>query len=57
MVQPQATVAEGPQFNVAQQVGPNAADNGVLLEAVDQVERDTGHKPGRVPAEVGNSSG
>ena len=40
MLQSQAAVAKGPQFIVAQEVGPNAADNGVLLEAVDQVRRN-----------------
>ena len=41
----QAVVEEGSQLIVAQQVGQNAADNGSLIEMVDQVEHNTGSKP------------
>ena len=52
----QAVVEEGRQLIVAQQVGQNAADNGVLLELVDEVERNTGSKPQRVLADAGYRS-
>ena len=52
----QAVVEEGRQLIVAQQVGQNAADHGVLLELVDEVERNTGSKPQRVLADAGYRS-
>ncbi len=52
----QAVVEEGRQLIVAQQVGQSAADNGVLLELVDEVERNTGSKPQRVLADAGYRS-
>ena len=52
----QAVVEEGRQLIVAQQVGQNAADNGMLLAMVDEVERNTGDKPQRVLADAGYRS-
>lgn len=52
----QAVVEEGRQLIVAQQVGQSAADSGVLLELVDEVERNTGSKPQRVLADAGYRS-
>ena len=52
----QAVVAEGSQLIVAQQVGQNAADNVSLIEMVDQVERNTGSKPGCLLADAGYPS-
>ena len=52
----QAVVEEGHQLIVAQQVGQNAADNGMLLEMVDQVERNTGRQPQRMLADAGYRS-
>ncbi len=49
----QAVVEEGNQLIVAQQVGQNAADNGSLIEMVDQVKQNTGRKPQRVLADAG----
>ena len=44
---------EGSQLIVAQQVGQNAADNGSLIEMVDQVEQNTGSKPECLLADAG----
>ncbi len=52
----QAVEEEGKQLIVAQQVGQNAADNVPLIEMVDQVERNTGSKPGCLLAEAGYPS-
>ena len=49
----QAVVEEGSQLIVAQQVGQNAADNGSLIEMVDQVEQNTGSKPECLLADAG----
>ena len=49
----QAVVEEGSQLIVAQQVGQNAADNGSLIEMVDQVEQNTGSKPDCLLADAG----
>ena len=38
---------------MAQQVGQNAADNGSLIEMVDQVEQNTGSKPECLLADAG----
>ena len=46
-------VEEGSQLIVAQQVGQNAADNGSLIEMVDQVEQNTGSKPECLLADAG----
>ena len=52
----QAVVEEGHQLIVAQQVGQNAADNVSLIEMVDQVEQNTGSKPGCLLADAGYPS-
>ena len=49
----QAVVEEGSQLIVAQQVGQNAADNGSLIEMVDQVEQNIGSKPDCLLADAG----
>ena len=49
----QSVVEEGSQLIVAQQVGQNAADNGSLIEMVDQVEQNTGSKPECLLADAG----
>ena len=52
----QAVVEEGRQLIVARQVGQNAADNGSLIEMVDQVEQNTGSKPECLLADAGYRS-
>ena len=49
----QAVVEEGGQLIVAATVGSNAADNGYLVELVDDVKTNTGRKPRRVLADAG----
>ena len=49
----QAVVEEGGQLIVAATVGSNAADNGYLVELVDEVKTNTGRKPRRVLADAG----
>ena len=52
----QAVVEEGGQLIVAATVGSNAADNGYLVELVDEVKTNTGRKPRRVLADAGYKS-
>ena len=52
----QAVVEEGHQLIVAQQVGQSSADNGSLIEMVDQVEQNTGGKPECLLADAGYPS-
>ena len=49
----QAVVEEGHQLIVAQQVGQNSADNGLLAPMADQVKRNRGRKPRRLLADAG----
>ena len=49
----QAVVAEGEQLIVAATVGNNAADNGYLIELLDELKANTGRRPERVLADAG----
>ena len=49
----QAAVEEGEQLIVAATLGANAADNGYLIELVDEIKNNTGSKPRRVLADAG----
>ena len=49
----QAVVEEGRQLIVATALGTNAADNGYLIELLDEVKTNTGVKPKRALADAG----
>jgi hypothetical protein len=49
----QAVVEEGEQLIVATALGTNAADNGYLIELLDELKTNTGVKPKRALADAG----